>query len=299
MRALALLFALLASAPAAAQPTPRKLVVGLYAPSVDLGAGTARLAYVRALGKVIEQATGMPVDARSYANLSTLEGDKVDLAIVDGPCYATRPSWQLLATATIDNTTARPYALYASVPGGVDALRGKKLAYVAAGCSDAAFVDHAMFASQLDAGFFAARSGRADLTAAIAEVAAYKAAHAVFAPVGSTRGLIKVFDAGTVPNPAFVALGNGLPAATIEKATAAVLGYASTNAITGWTRSSRELYQSFAARLQRTVKAGIFATPEPGRLDLRDVLVEPSTVEDTAVVPLRRQFVRPANARLE
>ena len=32
-----------------AQPTPQKISVGIYAPSVELGASTARLAYVKAL----------------------------------------------------------------------------------------------------------------------------------------------------------------------------------------------------------------------------------------------------------
>jgi hypothetical protein len=288
---------LVVASPVAAQPA-KKLTVGLYAPSVELGAGTARLAYVRAVGKAIEQATGLPVDARSYANLAALEKDKLDFAIVDGPCYATRLSWKLLATAKIDGSTTRPYALYASTGASFPALRGKKLAFVATGCNDAAFVDHAMLASEVDGAFFAGRSGKADLTAAIAEVASYKAAQAVFAPIGTAKGLAKVFDAGPVPNPAFVDLGSQ-PADVVEKVTAAITAAGGSGAIAGWTRGSRDIYQSLAARMQREVKKGLFATPEPVRIDARDVIVEPSTLSETALVPLRAHFVRPAKARLE
>lgn len=292
----ALIIVLLLSGLAHAQP--KKLVIGLYAPSVELGAGTAQLAYVRALGKAIEQSTGIPVEARSYANLAALEKDRLDFAIVDGPCYATKLGWKLLATATINGSTTRPYALYASTGPSMQSLQGKKLAFVATGCNDAAFVDHAMLETEVDPTFFGARSGKADLTAAIAEVASYKAAHAVFAPVGSAKGLTKVFDTHPVPNPAFVDLGTQ-PAAVVEKVAAAVTSYGGSGAIGGWARGSRDIYLSLAARMVKNKKVGVFAAPEPTRIDPRDVLVEPPTLDDTALVPIRHQFLRPARARLQ
>lgn len=282
----------------AAHAQPKKLVIGLYAPSVELGAGTAQLAYARALGRAIEQSTGIPVEARSYANLAALEKDKLDFAIVDGPCYATKLGWRLLATATISGNPTRPYALYSSAGATMQSLQGKKLAFVATGCNDAGFVDHAMLESEIDPTFFAARSGKADLTAAIAEVASYKAAQAVFAPVGSAKGLTKVFDTGPVPNPAFVDLGTQ-PANVVEKVSAAVTSYGGGGAISGWARGSRDIYLSLAARMVKNKKVGMFAAPEPTRIDPRDVLVEPTTLKDTALVPLRHQFVRPAKARLQ
>jgi hypothetical protein len=293
----ALAVALAAASPAHAQP--KKITIGLFAPSVELGAGTARLAYVRALGKAVEQATGIPVDARSYANLAALEKDRLDFAIIDGPCFATRLGWKPLAIATIGGATTRTYALHAAAGTTMQSLKGKKLAFVATGCNDAAFIDHAMLDSEIDAAFFAARSGKADLTAAVAEVASYKAAQAVFAPVGAGKGLAKIFESGPVPNPAFADVGTTLPASVVEKVATAVVNYGGNGAIAGWTRGSRDVYQALAARMQRRTKTGIFAAPEPARIEARDVLVEPPTLQDPAVVPLRHHFVRPAKARLE
>lgn len=299
----ALALALLAAAlPGAAHAQTAKLKLGIYAPSVEFGSAAARLAYVQALGKAIEQSTGIAVEAQSYASLATLRKTGVDFAVVDGLCYATNLGWKLLANAQIGGTsggaTSRPWALHASV-GTMQALRGKKLSFIQTGCNDAGFVDNAMLDSEIDPGFFAARIGKPDLAAAIAEVAATRTAQAVFAPVGSAKGLTKLFDTGTVPNPAFVDLNGKLPAAIVDKVAAAVIGYGGAGAIAGWARPSREAYASLAARLNRVVKQGVLATPEPVRVDARDVLVDPPTIREPALVDLRHHFVRTPGARLE
>ncbi|MGN6105951.1 MAG: hypothetical protein ACTHU0_12665 [Kofleriaceae bacterium] len=292
-------FLLATAAVAQAQPTPpQKISIGIYAPSVEFGTASARLAYAQALAKAIAQATGLEVEAQSYANLGTLRKE-VDFAILDGLCVATNPEWKVLASANIGGATSRPWALYAANGATMQSLKGKKLAFIATGCNDAGFVDNAMLDSEIDSGFFGARIGKQDLTAAIAEVAAVKTAEAVFAPAGAARGLAKVFDTGSVPNPAFVALGAKLPPATVDKIAAAVIGYGGAGAIAGWARPSREAYTALAASLGKVVKHGILAAPEPVRLDARDVLVEPPTLRDSALVGVRHHFVRPPGERLE
>src|SRR5262245_50969348 len=154
---------------AAAQPA-QKITIGIYAPSVEFGAAQARLAYVQGLAKAIEQATGIKTDAQSYANIAALKKDAVDFAIIDGVCYATNLGWRLLATATIGGGTTRPWALYSSAGDTMQSLKGKKLAVIATGCNDAGFVDNAMLESEVDPAFFGGRSGKPDLTAAVAEV---------------------------------------------------------------------------------------------------------------------------------
>ena len=295
MRALILL--LLLATPAFAQPT--RISVGIYAPSIEFGSSSARVAYVQALAKAIEQNTGLAVDAQSYANLAALKKDNVDFAIIDGRCYATNLGWRLLATATIGGATSRPYALYASGASNMQGLRGKKLAYIGSGCNDAGFIDNAMLDSEVAPNFFAARIGKPDLSAAIAEVANTRTAHAVFAPVGSAKNLTKLFDTGSVPNPAFVAIGAKLPQATVDKIAAAVIGFGGGGAINGWSRPVRDLYTGFATRLGRSVKTPIFANPEPVRIDARDVLVEPPTIKDYALVGVRHHFVRAPGERME
>ena len=283
---------------AAAQPA-QKITIGLYAPTVEFGAAQARLAYVQALAKAIEQNTGIKTEAQSYANIAALKKDAVDFAIVDGICYATNLGWRLLATANIGGGTTRAWALYSSAGDTMQALKGKKLAYIATGCNDASFVDNAMLESEVDAQFFGGRSGKPDLTAAVAEVASYKAAQAVFAPAGSAKGLAKVFDTGAVPNPAFVDIGGKLPQSVVDKVAAAVVGYGGAGAIAGWTRPSRDIYLTLAGRLAKSAKSGIFANPDPVRIDARDALIEPQTLKETAMVDVRHHYVRPSGGRME
>ncbi len=298
MKLLVALPALLVATSAAAQPA-HKITIGIYAPSVEFGAAQARVAYVQALAKAIEQNTGIQTVAQSYANVGALKKDNVDFAIIDGPCYATNLGWKLLAAATIGGGTTRAWGLYASGAGGMQALKGKKLAFIATGCNDAGFVDNAMLDGEVAPSFFGARVGKLDLTAAIAEVASYKTAQAVFAPAGAAKGLTKVFDTGMVPNPAFVDVSGKLPASVVDKVAATVTGYGGGGAITSWAKPAREPYAALAGRLAKVTKVGVFATPEPVRIDSKDVLVEPPTIRDTAMVDVRHHFVRPPGARLE
>jgi len=290
--------ALLVASSASAQPA-QKITIGIYAPSVEFGAASARVAYVQALAKAIEQNTGIKTDAQSYANVGALKKDNVDFAIIDGQCYATNMGWKLLASANIGGGTSRAWGLYTSTPGGMQALKGKKLAFIATGCNDAGFIDNAMLESEVDPAFFGSRVGKLDLTAAVAEVASYKTAQAVFAPSSSAKGLTKVFDTGSVPTPAFVEISGKLPASVVEKVAATVTSYGGGGAITSWAKPSRDPYASLAGRLGKVTKTGVFATPEPVRIDSKDVLVEPPTTKETAMVDVRHHFVRPPGARLE
>lgn len=282
-----------------ASAQPAKLTVGIYAPTVEFGTAQARLAYAQGVAKAIEQATGIKTEAQSYATVAALKKDSVDFAIIDGPCYATNLSWKLLATSTIAGGATRTWALYSAAGDTMQSLKGKKLAFVAMGCNDTGFTDNAMLDAEVDGSFFGARVGEKDITGALASVTSYKTANALFAPVGSAKGLTKLFDAATVPNPAFVELSAAIPADTSDKVAAAVIGYGGSGAITGWSKPTRDIYTTFAARLAPIKKLGVFATPEPVRIDPKDVLLEPPTLKDTALVPVRHLFVRPSGARME
>lgn len=282
-----------------AQAAPAKITVGIYTPTVEFQTAAARLAYAQSLAKAIETNTGIKTEAQSYASMAALKKDAPDYAIVDGPCYATHLGWQLLANANIGGATTRQWALFSSVGEAMGALKGKKLAFIQMGCNDNGFVDNAMLESEVDSTFFGARDPSRDLTAAIASVTSYKTAQAVFAPVGSAKGLNKVFDTGSVPNPAFVEVNSKLPNEVTQKVAAAVVGYGGSGAINKWERPSRDVYAGFASRLSPVKKAGLFAQPEPVRIDAKDVLIDPPTIRDSAYVAVRHHFVRQPGARLD
>lgn len=291
----ALALVLMSTRTAQTQATPSKLTVGIYAPSVEFGTSQQRLQYVQGLAKAIESNTGVKTDAQSYASLSALKKANVDFAIIDGQCYATNSSWTLLANANVGGGTSRSWALYSSLGSDMTALRGKKLAYVQTGCKDNDFIDNAMLESEVDASFFSSRVGKPDIAAAVAEVASYKGAQAVFAPTGSAKGLTKVFDTGSVPNPAFVKVNGKISGAISTKVEKAVTGYGGGGAIASWSGASKSICSSLNGRMGKTTKKGIFAPPEPVRFDAKDVLIEPATLDETAVTGVKQHFGDPSD----
>jgi hypothetical protein len=291
--ALALALVVMVTRASQGQQAPEKLVIGIYAPTVEFGTAQNRLAYLQGLARAIESNTGIQTQAASFASLGALRKGNVDFAIVDGQCYSTNLGWRLLADATLGGGTARNWALYSSVGPDMQGLKGKKLAFVQMGCNDNGFIDNAMLESEVDPNFFASRVGKPDLTAAVAEVASYKGAQAVFAPVGAQKGLTKVFDTGQIPNPAFVQLNGKLSNGVADKVANAVVGYGGSGAISGWSGANKGSYQGLAGRMGRVVKKGIFAAPEPVRVEAKDVLIEPETLRDTALTEVRQHFERP------
>lgn len=289
---------LFGAATAAAQPAPQKITIGIYAPSVEFGTAQARLAYVQGLAKAIEQNTGVKTEAQSYASLGALKKDAVDFAIIDGQCYATNMGYKLIAAANIGGGTSRAWALFSNA-GDLPALKGKKLAIINTGCNDAGFVDNAMLESEVDPAHFGSRVGKPDLSAAVAEVASYKTAQAVFAPTSAGKGLTKLFDTGSVPNPAFVDLGGKHPAAIVDKVSSAVLGYGGGGAIASWQKGDTASYRGLAGRLGKVTKSGVLVSPELVRIDAKDVLSEPATLKDTASADVRHHFLRSPGARME
>ncbi len=283
----------LAFRPAQSQQAPSVLKVGIYAPTVEFSNAQARLQYVQGLAKSIEAATGVKTEAQNFASFGALKKGNVDFAIVEGQCYATSSSWKLLANATIGGGTSRSWALYSSLGADMKALEGKKLAHVDTGCNDNGFIDNAMLESEVASSFWGGRVGKPDLNAAVAEVVSYKGAQAVFAPVGSAKGLTKVFDTGSVPNPAFVQVNGKLAGDLSKKVEGAVTGYGGGGAIASWASANKGAYSGLAGRMGKTVKKGVFAAPEPVRFDAKDVLVEPPTLDDTARTDVEQHFTKP------
>ncbi len=154
-----------------------------------------------------------------------------------------------------------------------------------------------MLESEVDAKFFGGRQDNRDLAGAVASVSSYKTAQAVFAPVGSVKGLTKVFDPGSGPNPAFVEVNSALPNNVTDKVAAAVVGYGGGGAISGWSKPSTDPYRSLAARLAPVRKQGVFSPADSAKIDSRDVMSDMASLKDPWYVAVRHHFVR--TSRLE
>jgi hypothetical protein len=287
----ALLVALSAGAAEAQQPA--QLNIAIYAPSADFADSGARLAYVQGLARAIQQKTGIPTTGKAYVRLGDLTAAKPDFAIVEGLCIATKNLGQVLATAQMGGGTTQSWGLYTRGGESFSNLKGKKLAYVKTDCRDADFLDNAMMASEVKTkSHFASLVDKQDVKGAVAAVKDYKQADGVFAPAGQARGLTRVFDTIPVPNPGFVVLAKGLPAATVSSVQSAVLGYGASGGIDGWKAATS--YRELAGDLGTRVKRGIFAAPDVVRMDDSDVLIVPSSEFQHATV--RQHFWEPAAA---
>lgn len=271
------------------------LKIAIYAPSAAFPDSGARLSYIQGLAKAIQTKTGIPTTGKAYVRLSDLQNDKPDFAIIEGLCVAAK-GWggSTLATASINGATEQIWGLYARGGDGFSALKGKKLAMLSTGCRDTDFVDNAMLDSEVKAkSHFGDVVDKQDIAGAVAAVKDFKNADAVFAPAAQAKGLTKLFDTGTVPNPGFVQLSRSVPAATVDKVKDAVLGYGANLGIDGWKGVAS--YSALAGQLGARSKKAVFAMPEPVRLDDSDVLIVPASEFQTATV--RQHFWDPAETR--
>jgi hypothetical protein len=270
---------------ASAQTQPAQLNVAIYAPSASFSDSAARLAYVQGLAKAIQAKTGIPATGKAYVRYSDLMAAKPDFAIIDGQCVATKNPGTLLAVAAIDGDTVQRWGLYTRSGDNFSSLKGKKLAYVKSGCRDEDFLDNVMLDSEIKTkGYFGGLVDKPDVAGAVAAVKDYKAADAVFAPSGASKGLSKLFDTGAVPNPGFVVTGKAVPTSVVDKVKDAVLSYGAGGGIDGWKGAQQAGYGGLAGRMGARVKKAVFAVPDVVKMDDQDVLVVPESQFEQASV---------------
>ena len=269
---------------ALAQQAPEQIAVAMYAPAAPFPDSSSRLAYIQALARAIQQKAGVPTSGKIYIRLGDLLAAKPDFAIIDGQCLSAHAPGPVLAAALAGGDTAQAWGLYTR-GDSLAALKGKKLVYVKTGCRDVDFLDNAMLDGELKtASYFGAVVDKTDVAGAIATVRDYKAADAVFAPAGQTRGLGKVYEAGSVPNAGFVVLKT-FDATLVESVKQAILGYGGGGgAIDGWRAAPPTLYSGLAGRLGARAKRPVFAAPDPVRLDDQDVILVPASRYEQATI---------------
>jgi hypothetical protein len=96
-----------------------------------------------------------------------------------------------------------------------------------------------------------------------------------------------------VPNPAFAQVNNKLSAEVVKDVQSAVTGYGGGGAISSWSGAKKDSYTSLSGRMGKSTKKGIFASPEPVRFDAKVVMVDPATLDDTAVTEVEQHFEQP------
>lgn len=272
-----------------------QISIAIYAPTATFPDSSARLAYVQGLARAIQQKTGIATAGKAYVRYDDLRKANPDFAIIDGLCVASRKPGTLLAVASVGGDVAQRWALFTRAGDSFASLKGKKLSYVKTGCRDTEFLENAMLESEVKVGFFGGLVDKPDVAGAVAAVKDYKAADAVFSPVGQAKGLTKIFDSGSVPAPGFVALTRQGDQGLVDKVREAVLSYGAGGGIDGWKAASQAQYDSLTGRMGSRVKRPVFAIPEVVRLEDEDVLVVPESEFEQASV--RQHFWEPPARR--
>jgi len=283
--------ALLGALPARAQPAG-PIVIAIYAPNAPFEGADARYSYVQRLATHIGNVAGVQAKGQAFARAGDFEAavrrGAVDFAIVD-PVYLASRTFKVIATATTGGSTSKRWALFvgAGIPNFVG-LQGKRLAYASSSPRDMAFIEHAMLDSEVNVTkFFGARQGTPDVASAVAAVALGKA-DCVVAPADRGRGLRKIYDAGSVPNPGFVQVKTGLPDGTVSAVSKAVLGFGAGGALDGWRGGGGDAYRGLAGQMGARARKAAMSEPDVLRLESQDVLLLGKV--DTTLPPLQHYF---------
>ncbi len=276
MRAVALLVWGLSLSSARAE-TP--LTVAIFAPNAPFESGTDRFAFATKMAQQLASA-GVAPTPKVFAHASDFEAaiqkHQVDFALVDGVYLAAKGrAFGVLGTASFRGEMAPHWALYSGTASSVHDLAGKKLTLVWAGTHDAAFLDNALFESELSVShFFSQVKSAPDVHSAVA-AAALKKTDAVFAPEGSGQGLRRVFEAGRIPNAAFCQVQKALAPALVARVKTAMLAMAAVGDFDGFRSSSNDPYRLLGLRMKPHPKRPVMAEPETIFLD-GDVLLPPA-----------------------
>jgi hypothetical protein len=281
----------LGASPALAEDT---LTIALYAPNAPFESGEARYSFASRLASHVASATGLTVEPKAYARASDFESaikkNQVDFAVVDGVYLAERGvPWSAIATTTAGGETTQRWWLVANDPVGVLDLQGKRLAQVQTSGKDAAFVDNVLLEGELPR-LFGGRQSVPDVSSAVAAVS-LKKADAAFAPESASKSLKRVFDAGKVPNPAFVTVKSSLPKDVVDKVRAAVLSAAGNGPYDGWKSGSSDPYRSIASRLGSRTRRPVMTEPPVVGIDPLQALTLPPL--EASQPDLRAQFWAP------
>jgi hypothetical protein len=276
----AALVALLGVAGAArAQQKSEKLVIAIYAPNAPFDSGEARYSFTACVARQITKATGVTAEPKAYARASDFEAavkkGQVDFSVLDGVYLAERGTpYSVLAIATSSGEPATRWWLLSTEQVSLLELQGKRLAHAATTGRDASFIENALLEGEVPK-LFSARQATPDVASAVTAVTLHKA-DAVFAPEGASKGLKRVFDAGRVPNPAFVVTRASLDADLVAKVKSAVLGASHCGgAFDGWKGGSADPYRVLAGRLGARTRRPLMAEPVALGIDPTEALVLP------------------------
>lgn len=256
----ALVLALGSGPPPAAAET---LTVGMFAPSAPFSDTSARLAFATRLAEHLAKATGA---SRGVGRVYTQAADfaaavrrnAIDFALVDEPYLAAAgASYRVLAAAVHRSSARVAWQLVAR--GGartVSDLEGKRIIVPGMGGREDDFVVHALFGSELTAGFFGAIETAPDALSAVATLGLQRADGAcVPAGLPLPAGVTRITQLATTHWPLLVALPDASDA-DIRRAADSLSGFAGDDVFSGFQAVGADAHTGLARRLRGSPRQG-------------------------------------------
>ena len=274
---------------------PRRLGIGLYAPSAPFEGPEARLAFVTGLAEHLQARIERPVVGRVFARAADLAAavkkGEVQLVLVDAPnapalgggfavlgvavrnvgAGAAQVAWELVATDAVRDLRD---------------LRGKTVAVPAAAGHESAFLVNAMLENEVTASYFGKVTAAPDALSAAAAVSVGRA-DAAIVPGGLAlpSGVHRVATLRDLPWPT-LALAPGVDDATRRAIAAALPAFRSAGVFSRFEPAPPGM-SPFSFALAPAVRRGPMAVPAAARLEVKGVLSGRTfAIEPTELTPL-------------
>jgi ABC-type amino acid transport substrate-binding protein len=261
---------------AARADEPKRLGVGIFAPSAPFDGPEARLDFVTELAEHLAARTGRPVVGRVFARASDLAAaikkGEITFVVVDAPnAGALGFAPDVLGLAVRGNATSVAWELVAgdAVHDAHD-LRGKSVSVPIASGRESAFLHATLFEGELAASYLARVAAAPDALSAIAAVSVGRAdAATVPGGLALPAGVHRVLTLRDLPWPAFAA-APGVDDATRRAFLAALASFRSNGAFARFDTSVPTT--AFVVSFSTPSRRGPLAVPAGARLDVKGVL---------------------------
>lgn len=249
----------LAARPAAAET----LTVGMFAPSAPFSSTSARLAFATRLAEHLAQATGAShgvgrvyTQASDFA--SAVRRGAVDFALVDEAYLAASGAgYRVLAAAARGGSSRVTWQLVGRGEARtVGELQGKRIIVPGMGGREDDFVIHALFGSEITAGFFGEIETAPDALSALATLSLQRA-DAACVPGGLPlpAGVTRITDLSAIHWPLLVALP-GTSSEEIDRVFDSLASFAGDDVFTGFEAADAEGYLGLSRRLRGSPRQG-------------------------------------------
>ncbi|MBN1946465.1 MAG: hypothetical protein JW797_12390 [Bradymonadales bacterium] len=279
---------LTAASTALGQEPAQSLTIAFYAPSVYFENSVARAGFIDNLASRLETELSLRVQGQNLSNPDALTD--ADLAIVDGPYFASNRIGTPLASAEASFGTSGPLALLVSSSGPrrLSELRGRTL-ILPRGCPRLVdFITGTVLVGEISAeAFFGGIEYTANFESALSAVEQGRAdATLGFADQAGASGLRTLDSYGVAPMPVVVAIAEGIDPALVERIGEVIRSYRGDQSIRGFSSYDSTSVSRFQTGCSTNAPQRTMLMTRPGMVTMEGWEIDlPTAVEPFPLTP--------------